>query len=46
MVAHNRHKGKEAGRAQEGGTAALVFGQLIEQYDFVASSRDECDLGR
>ena len=46
VSAHNSHEGKEVGRHQEGGTAALVFGQMIEQYDFEASGRDESGLGR
>ena len=46
VAAHNRHEGRQAGRSQEGGMAALVFGPMIEQYDFEASSRDETGLGR
>lgn len=33
MAAYNRHEGKEAGQVPERGTAAMVFGQLVEQYD-------------
>ena len=46
VAAHNRHEGGKVVRRQEGGTAALVFGQLVEQYDFAASGRDESGLGR
>ncbi len=46
VAAHNRHEGRRVGRRQEGGTAALVFGQLVEQYDFESSGRDELGLGR
>jgi hypothetical protein len=30
VSAHNSHEWRSVGRYQEGGTAALVFGQLIE----------------
>lgn len=46
VSAHNSHEGREVGRFQEGGTAALVFGQLVEQYDFDTSGRDPSGLGR
>ena len=46
VAAHNSHEGKQVGRYQEGGMAALVFGQLVVQYDFEASGRDESGLGR
>lgn len=46
VAAHNRHEGREAGRVQEGGTAMLLFGELIEQYDFEESGRDSSGLGR
>ena len=45
VAAHNSHEGRSVGRYQEGGTAALVFGQLIEQYDFKASGKDPSGLG-
>ena len=45
VAAHNSHEGRVVGRYQEGGTAALVFGPLIEQYDFEASGRDPSGLG-
>ena len=46
VAAHNSHEGKRVGRSQKGGTVALVFGQLIEQYDFEQSGKDEAGLGR
>ena len=46
VAAHNPHEGKESGRIQEGGTAMLLFGGLIEQFDFEESGRDESGLGR
>eukprot|EP00956_Cyclotella_meneghiniana_P008525 scaffold11544_cov40-Cyclotella_meneghiniana.AAC.1 len=46
VAAHNRHEGTESGRVQEGGTAMLLFGELIEQFDFEESGRDESGLGR
>ena len=46
VAAHNTHNIKEAGRVQEGGTAMLLYGQLIEQYDVEASGRDSLGLGR
>ncbi len=46
VAAHNRHEGRQAGRTQEGGTAAMVFGPLVEQYDFEASGKDETGLAR
>jgi exonuclease III len=46
IAAHNVHESKEAGRIQEGGTAMMVFGPLIEKYDFEESGKDETGLGR
>lgn len=46
VAAHNRHEGRTVGHRQEGGTAALVFRHLVEQYDFEASGRDASGLGR
>jgi hypothetical protein len=46
VAAHNTHEGKDVGRVQEGGTAMLLFGQLVEQFDFEASGRDDSGLGR
>jgi len=45
VSAHNSHEGRLVGRYQEGGTAALVFGQLVEQYDFESSGKDPSGLG-
>jgi hypothetical protein len=33
IAAHNVHEGKEVGKVQEGGTAMLLFGSTIDQYD-------------
>lgn len=46
VAAHNAHNIREAGRVQEGGTAMLLYGQLIEQYDMEESGRDSLGLGR
>ena len=46
VVAHNVHEGKEVGRVQEGGTALLCYGTLIEQYVVEESGKDESGLGR
>ena len=46
VAAHNKHEGKEVGRVQEGGTAMMLYGPLIEQYDMDRSGRDETGLGR
>ena len=46
VAAHNKHEGKECGRVQEGGTAMVLFGTLIEQYEFEESGKDESALGR
>jgi hypothetical protein len=46
IAAHNSHEGKEVGRTQEGGTAMLAFGTIIEQLDTEHSGRDESGLGR
>jgi hypothetical protein len=46
IAAHNVHESKEAGRTQEGGTAMLLFGALIEYYNFEVSGKDESGLGR
>jgi hypothetical protein len=44
IAAHNANK--EAGKFQEGGTAMLVYGDLIEQFDLEGSGRDDLGLGR
>ena len=41
----NAHDGA-IGRVQEGGTALLTFGQLVEQYDHMNSGTDVTGLGR
>ena len=46
VSAHNKHEARIAGRVQEGGTAMLLFGPLIQQYDFEASGKDGSGLGR
>lgn len=46
ITAHNSHEGKEVGRVQEGGTGLLLYGPLIEQYDFEESGKDGTGLGR
>ena len=46
VAAHNTHEAKVAGRIQEGGVAALLFGPLIAQYDIESSGKDELGLGR
>ncbi len=46
VVAHNIHKGRKVGRAQEGGTGILMFSQLTEPLDMPNSGKDESDLGR
>jgi hypothetical protein len=46
ISAHNSHEGHVAGRSQEGGTGLLLFGPLIEQYDFESSCKDPTGLGR
>ena len=42
--AHNVHE--NIGRTQEGGTALLLYGPLIEQYDFEHSGKEDTGLGR
>lgn len=37
---------EEAGRRQQGGTSLLLYGPLIDQYDFEASGKDDTGLGR
>lgn len=46
VAAHNCHEGKDVGKVQEGGTAMLLYGDTIEQYDFEASGKDDTGLGR
>ena len=44
VAAHNVHE--NVGKVQEGGTAMMVFGPLIEHLDQTGSSKDESGLGR
>ena len=46
VAAHNKHEGKECGHVQEGGTTMVLFGTLIEQFEFEESGKDESGLGR
>lgn len=46
VAAHNTHEGREVGRVQEGGTALLCYGTLIEQYAHDLSRKDPTGLGR
>jgi hypothetical protein len=41
---HNRNK--DAGKFQEGGTAMMIYGNLIQQFDPEESGRDNLGLGR
>ncbi len=44
IVSHNRNE--DAGIFQEGGTAMMVYGDLIQQFDPEASGRDDLGLGQ
>jgi hypothetical protein len=44
IAAHNINE--DAGKIQEGGTAMLAFGDLIEQFDPNSSGQDDLGLGR
>ena len=44
QTGYNRHE--NVGRVQQGGTSLLLYGQLIDQYDFEASGKDDTGLGR
>jgi hypothetical protein len=44
QTGHNRHN--NVGRMQQGGTSLLLCGQLIDQYDFEASGKDDAGLVR
>ena len=46
VVAHNIHKGRKVGKAQEGRTSILMFCQLTEHLDMTNSGKDESGLGR
>jgi hypothetical protein len=44
IVSHNRNE--DVGKFQEGGTAMMVYGNLIQQFDPEASGQDDLGLGR
>ena len=44
VVAHNAHE--NVGRTQEGGTALIAYGDLVEYFDPDNSGKDETGLGR
>ena len=44
LCGHNVHE--DVGRIQQGGTSLLLYGPLIDQYDFEASGKDDIGLGR
>ena len=44
IAAHNVHE--NISRVQEGSTSMLLYGPLVEQYDFEHSGRDDSGLGR
>ena len=46
VAAHNRHEGRELGRVQEGGTAMVLCGELVEQFDMDEFWKDKSGLGR
>ena len=47
VVTHNVHKGRKVGRAQEGRTGILMFGQMTEHLlDMLNSGKDESGLER
>ncbi len=43
LTGHNVHE--NARRMQQGGTSLLLFGGLIDQYNFEASGKDDTGLG-
>ncbi len=43
QAGHNVHE--DFGGFQEGGTVLMLYGPLIEQYDFEASVKDDTGLG-
>ena len=45
VAGHNVHE-KQCGKVQQGGTAIILFGPLIKQFDFEASGKDKTGLGR
>ena len=44
VAANNVHK--NVGRVQQGGTSLLIYGPMIENYDFENLGKDETELGR
>ena len=44
VAAHNVHE--NVSKHQEGGTALLAYGSIVEQYDFEHSGKDNTGLGR
>ena len=44
IASHNRNK--DAGKYQEGGTAMMVYGNLIQQFDPEDSGQDDLGLGQ
>ena len=44
QTGHNVHE--NVGRTQQGGTSLLLFGSLIDQYNFEESGKDDSGLGR
>ena len=44
QTGHNRHE--NVGLMQQGGTSLLLYGQLIDQYGFEDSGKDDTGLGR
>ena len=44
IASHNRDK--DAGKFQEGGTAMMVYGDLIQQFDPEESGQEDLGLGR
>ena len=44
IAAHDVHE--NVGRIQEDGTSMLLYGPLVDQYDFEQSSKDDTGLGR
>ena len=44
IAAHNVHE--NVGRIQEGGMSMILYGPLVDQYDFKHSGKDDTGLGR
>ena len=45
VAGHNVHENK-CGKVQQGGTGILLYGSLIDQYNFEANGKDNTGLGR